>query len=111
MGDAVFELMVRQRLVQRGSAPIGQLHRETVRHVCADAQAQGAHLIQPLLDEEELAIYKRGRNTHNNTPKNADPMAYRCATGLETLFGYLYLQQRLPRAEELFDRIWEALES
>lgn len=109
LGDAVFELMVRQKLVEKGNAPIGQLHRQSVEHVCAAAQAAGAHAIQPLLTEEELAIYKRGRNTHNNTPKNADPVQYRCATGLETLFGYLYLQERSDRAEELFSQIWEAI--
>lgn len=109
LGDAVFELMVRQKLVEKGNAPIGQLHRQSVEHVCAAAQAAGAHAIQPFLTEEELAIYKRGRNTHNNTPKNTDPVQYRCATGLETLFGYLYLQERSNRAEELFSQIWEAI--
>ena len=109
LGDAVFELMVRARLVAKGNAPIGRLHRQSVEHVCAAAQAEGAHVIQPLLTEDELSIYKRGRNTHNNTPKNADPMQYRCATGLETLFGYLYATEQHARAEELFEQIWSAI--
>lgn len=109
LGDAVFELMVRARLVARGNAPIGRLHRQSVEHVCAAAQAEGAHVIQSLLTEEELAVYKRGRNTHNNTPKNADPIEYRCATGLESLFGYLYAMERHDRAAELFEQIWTAI--
>lgn len=110
LGDAVFDLMVRARLVERGNAPIGQLHRHTVEHVCAAAQARGAGLLRPLLTEEEEGIYKRGRNTHNNTPKNADPAQYRSATGLEALFGYLYILGQTERAQFLFDRIWENLE-
>ena len=109
LGDAVFELMVRAKLVARGNAPIGQLHRWSVEHVCAAAQAAGVHAVQSFLTEEELAVYKRGRNTHNNTPKNADPVQYRCATGLETLFGYLYVMERHDRAKELFEQIWNAI--
>ena len=109
LGDAVFELMVRTRLMQQGNAPISQLHRRTVSHVCAAAQAKGADLIVPILTPEETAIYKRGRNTHNNTPKNADPAQYRSATGLECLFGYLYLMEEQKRTQELFDRIWDGL--
>lgn len=109
LGDAVFELMVRAKLVARGNAPIGRLHRQSVEHVCASAQAAGVHAVQDLLTEEELSMYKRGRNTHNNTPKNADPVQYRCATGLETLFGYLYATEQHARAEELFEKIWSAI--
>jgi ribonuclease-3 family protein len=108
LGDAVFELMVRARLVGQGNAPIGQLHRRTVAHVSAAAQSAAFPALEPLLTEEELAIFKRGRNTHNNTPKNADPAQYRCATGLEALFGYLYLLGRQERAQALFDALWEA---
>lgn len=109
LGDAVFELMVRAKLVARGNAPIGRLHRQSVEHVCASAQSEGVLAVQELLTEEELAMYKRGRNTHNNTPKNADPMQYRCATGLETLFGYLYVTEQHDRAKELFEKIWSAI--
>ena len=109
LGDAVFELMVRAKLVARGNAPIGRLHRQSVEHVCASAQAAGVHAVQDLLTEDELSMYKRGRNTHNNTPKNADPVQYRCATGLETLFGYLYATEQHARAEELFEKIWSAI--
>lgn len=108
LGDAVFELMVRARLVGQGNAPIGQLHRQAVAHVSAAAQSAAFPALEPLLTEEELAIFKRGRNTHNNTPKNADPAQYRCATGLEALFGYLYLLGRQERAQTLFDALWEA---
>lgn len=110
LGDAAFELMVRARLVEGGNAPIGRLHRQTVEHVCASAQARGAALILPLLTQEEEGIYKRGRNTHNNTPKNADPAQYRSATGLEALFGYLYILGNPERAQFLFDQIWKGLE-
>ena len=106
LGDAVFELMVRERLVQKGSAPAGKLHKQAVKMVCASAQASAMAALVPLLTEEETAIYKRGRNTHNNVPKNANPAEYRAATGLETLFGFLHVKGDTNRERELFEAIW-----
>lgn len=102
-GDAVFELLVRTWLCTGGRATALNLHRETVRHVCAPAQAARMEKMLPLLSGEELAQYKRGRNAHvNSIPKNATHREYSMATGLECLFGYLYLSGQAARAQELF---------
>ena len=106
IGDAVYELMVRTKILESGNAPVQKLHQMTVHHVCASAQAEGYHQIEAVLTEEESAIFRRGRNTHNNIPKNADPATYRAATGLEALFGYLYVKGDTPRLEQLFSMIW-----
>ena len=109
MGDAVFELLVRERLCASGLARSEQLHRATVEHVSAPAQAVFADAILPALSEAELAIYRRGRNTHvHAVPKNATHGQYAKATGLETLLGSLYLSGQLDRIEELFSVGWEA---
>lgn len=106
VGDVVFELLVRQRLVADGDRPVGQLHNLAVAQVKAAAQAEAYHRLEPLLDEEELSILKRGRNSHSvHPPKNAHPQDYRKATGVEALFGYLYLKGRTARVEELFSAI------
>lgn len=107
VGDAVFELMVRTKILEAGNAPVQKLHQLTVHHVCASAQSEGYHQIEAVLTEEEAAIFRRGRNTHNNIPKNADPATYRAATGLEALFGYLYIKGETQRLEELFSMIWK----
>lgn len=111
LGDAVFELMVRERLVQKGSAPVNKLHKQAVGMVCATAQFKAMEVLAPLLTEEETAIYKRGRNTHNNVPKNADPAEYRAATGLETLFGFLHIKGDTNRARDLFEAIWNYVQN
>ena len=102
-GDAVFELLVRSFLCASGKALNGNLHRATVDLVCAPAQAARAERMLPLLTEEELAFYKRGRNAHvHQVPKNATYAQYARATGLECLFGALYLTGQLDRLNELF---------
>ena len=106
VGDGVFELMTRSMLCQQGHTAVGQLHRMTVERVKAQAQARAAEKLLPLLTEEELALYKRGRNTHvHGVPHNADVGDYHAATGLEALFGWLFLQGKLARIEELFAAI------
>lgn len=102
-GDAVFELLVRSWLCDSGKLTTKQLHRATVSYVCAPAQAARADRMLPLLTEDELAQYKRGRNAHvHMIPKNATHEQYSKATGLECLFGALYLSGRLERINELF---------
>ena len=102
-GDAVFELLVRSYLCTAGKEAIGNLHRATVALVCAGAQARRADRLLPLLSEQELAFYKRGRNAHvHQIPKNATREQYAKATGLECLFGALYLAGRTERLNELF---------
>lgn len=108
LGDAVLELLVRDRLVRLANRPVGQLHRMTVERVCAAAQSAAVERLLPVLDEEETAVYKRGRNANgSHVPKNADPQEYRRATGLEALFGYLFLKGEAGRIEELFAMIWQ----
>ena len=102
-GDAVFELLVRSWLCTSGRATSKNLHRATVRHVCAGAQAARMERMLPLLTEEELAHYRRGRNAHvHGVPKNATREEYSKATGLECLFGALYLAGKCDRLNELF---------
>lgn len=102
-GDAVFELLVRSFLCASGKALNGNLHRATVDLVCAPAQAARAERMLPLLTEEELAFYKRGRNAHvHQVPKNATYAQYARATGLECLFGALYLTGPARPAERAF---------
>ena len=101
-GDAVFELLVRSFLCASGKALNGNLHRATVDLVCAPAQAARAERMLPLLTEEELAFYKRGRNAHvHQVPKNATYAQYARATGLECLFGALSHRPARP-AERAF---------
>lgn len=107
LGDAVLELLVRERLVASQSLPLGKLHRASVSRVCAAAQSQAVELLLPVFTEEEHHIYKRGRNATGSVPKNADLLEYRRATGLEAVFGYLHLCGDQARIRELFDLIWK----
>ena len=102
-GDAVFELLVRTWLCSHGGVKVKNLHRETVRYVAAPAQAERVDRMLPLLTEEEMDLYRRGRNAHvHGVPKNATHEQYSKATGLECLFGALYLLGRQDRINELF---------
>ncbi len=104
IGDAVYELLTRTRLCGMGVKKVSELHRMTVATVNAPAQAEAAQRILPKLTEEEAAIYRRGRNTKvNSVPQKADIAQYHAATGLEALFGWLYLLGRLDRIGELYD--------
>lgn len=108
IGDGVYELMVRERIIARGNVPVNMLHKSTVSYVCAASQSKAVALISELLTEQETAVYKRGRNAHSNTiPKNADIQDYHRATGLEALFGYLYLTNQNERLKEIFEAIFE----
>ena len=108
VGDGVYELLVRSMLCQSGHTALLDLHKSTVKMVKASAQAAAAEKLLDVLDVDELAIYKRGRNAHVHTvPKNADIGQYHAATGLEALFGWLYLQGKLERINRLFAVIME----
>ena len=108
VGDAVYELLVRSMLCREKKTGVMQLHRLTVEQVCAEAQAEAVKKLLPHLDEEEIAVYKRGRNTKvNSAPHHADIAQYHAATGLEALFGWLYLTGKTARIEELFTAITE----
>ncbi len=102
LGDAVFELFVRERLVRMGSRPSSELHRLSVQKVCCNAQAKATERLLPALTEEEAAIFRRGKNAQpKHIPRNASPENYHSATALEALFGYLYLCGRPERLKEL----------
>ena len=103
LGDSVFEVMVRSWLCLHGKAKAKDLHRATVKYVAAPAQAAMAERILPLLSREEADVYRRGRNTApHSVPKAASRAQYQSATALEALFGWLYLQGRTQRLNELF---------
>lgn len=107
VGDAVYGLYVRTALseVNRQS---GELHKMSVKLVNASAQAKAFFLLEPILTEKEISVFKRGRNFHtSSTPKSATGGEYHTATGLECLFGFLYLSSQKERADELFKIIWD----
>ena len=106
LGDAVYSLMVRERLVKNSALAAAKLHRMSVDEVNAKAQSEGAKKLLPVLNDEETDIFKRGRNAHpHHSPKNQSEGDYHYATGLEALFGYLYLEGKTDRLNELFDII------
>ena len=108
LGDGVFEVMVRSWLCLHGKATARNLHRATVKYVAAPAQAAAVERLLPILTEEEAGVYRRGRNTApHSVPKAASRAQYQSATGLEALFGWLYLQGRTDRLNQLFSTMME----
>ncbi len=104
LGDAVIELFVRERLVEKGYTSSKALNARALDFVRAAAQAAAMERLMPHLTEEEEAAFRRGRNIgHTNTPKRATVAEYRNATGMEALFGYLYATDRRDRAAALFE--------
>ena len=108
VGDAVFELMIRTWLCATGTSTAKNMHNRAVSFVSAKAQAAAANKIYAMLDDDEKLIYKRGRNIHANAvPKGSTHDEYHAATGIETLFGYLYLTGNQERLNDLFTAITE----
>ena len=102
VGDGVFDLFVREEIVCSANRPVGELNKLKVERVRCEAQARLYDRIAGDLTEEEAEIFRRGRNAHtSHTPKNASNAEYHTATGLEALFGYLYLSGRTERIREL----------
>lgn len=98
IGDAIYDLIIRTVVVERANRPANNLHKMTIRYVNAGTQAQMARVLEEELSEEEAAVYHRGRNAKSyTTAKNASVAEYRMATGLEALFGYLYLKGKTDR--------------
>lgn len=111
IGDGVFELLCRSYLCAKGGKNVGNLHKSTVAMVKATAQANYVEILLPHLNEEELAYYRRGKNSHvHAVPKGATPAEYAKATGLEALFGALYLAGQRDRLNQLFHIIIEGAE-
>lgn len=106
VGDGVFELLCRTYLCVKGDKTVKTLHRDSVNMVKASAQAKYAQKLLPVLTEQEQDYYRRGKNAHTHAaPKSASPKEYAMATGLETLFGALYLMGQTQRLIELFHLI------
>ncbi|MCH5253030.1 MAG: ribonuclease III [Lachnospiraceae bacterium] len=102
LGDAVFEIIIRTLIIEKTGGPVKNLHKKSSSLVNAGTQAGLAAAMQELLTEEEQTIFKQGRNAKTSSvAKNADIHDYRNATGLESLFGYLYLLGQTDRAIEL----------
>ena len=103
IGDGVFELLCRSYLCAKGGKNVGNLHRDTINMVKATSQAKFIDKLLPHLTEDELAYYRRGKNSHvHAVPKSASPAEYAKATGLEALFGALYLSGQTDRLNDLF---------
>jgi ribonuclease-3 family protein len=111
LGDAVFELYVRARLVRESAAPAGKLHRQAVRRVRACAQAEAVRRCLSLLTAEEAEVVRRGRNAHPSSPRRSGSADYHYSTGFEALLGYLYLTGRDERLHELMNLAYAAEES
>ena len=108
MGDCVFEILCRAYLCAQGEKTVDRLHRDTIHMVKATSQARFVDKLLPLLTEEELSYYRRGKNAHvHAVPKSATPAEYAKATGLEAMFGALYLAGRTERLNALFRQVME----
>lgn len=111
IGDTVYDLFVRSYIITATDYTANKLHSLAVSMVCAKAQADAFSRIRHLLSEDELNIFKRGRNAHSNAPKSCSQSEYRTATGLETLFGYLFLKGDDSRMACLMKTIFESIKT
>ena len=108
VGDAVYSLMVREQLACSSRSGADVLHKRAVEQVRCKAQSEAIRRVQVMLTVEEQAVFNRGRNAHtSHVPKNAAVADYRAATGVETLFGYIYMCGRIDRLRELFAAMQE----
>ncbi|NLJ76553.1 MAG: ribonuclease III [Peptococcaceae bacterium] len=101
IGDAVYELVVRQHLIGAGLVKVNMLHSETVKYVNAGAQSKALHALEGMLTEEEASIVRRGRNARGPVPRSAGVIEYRFSTALECLVGCLYLKGNVDRLDEI----------
>ena len=108
VGDGVYELLVRAREVERTRLKPNRLHSGAVRFVSARGQFEARRYLEPMLTEAEKDLVRRGHNASKATvAKNASPEEYRASTGFECLLGYLYLEGKNDRIQELFDAVWD----
>ncbi len=111
VGDAVYELFIRTRLLKKSGAHAHTLHKRAIAFVKAGGQAESMLSILEFLSEKETEVYKRGRNAKSPTvPKNADLTQYRIATGFEALLGYLYLDGQPERLNEIMDMAYDVID-
>ena len=110
MGDCVYEMLVRAYLCAQGNKTVAQLHKQTITMVKATYQAAFVDKMLPLLNEDEMTHYRRGKNSHvHAVPKSATPAQYAKATGLEAMFGYLFLSGKKERANEIFNLVMQEM--
>ena len=110
MGDCVYEMLVRAYLCAQGNKTVAQLHKQTITMVKATYQAAFVDKMLPLLSEDEMTHYRRGKNSHvHAVPKSATPAQYAKATGLEAMFGYLFLSGKKERANEIFNLVMKEM--
>ncbi len=107
LGDSVYEILVRRNLLLDANQASAKYHDKKVDLVCAEFQAMGVDKIMPVLTEDEIAVYRRGKNAAVTVPRHTSAIDYHKATGLEALFGYLYLAGDEDRLETLFAKIIE----
>lgn len=110
VGDAVFELYIRTKLVAY-PARVNDLHRSAVRYVQAARQAEIIHAWEPELTEEEKEVVRRGRNAKSGVPRRSDALEYRYSTGMEALLGYLYLSGQQERLLQLLSKVTPTLQA
>ena len=111
VGDAIYELYIREYIVNSSREQVSKMHRKTVKYVSAKAQAKIIENIMEELTEKEIDIFKRGRNAVANTiPKNTDVVTYKIATGFEGLVGYLYMAKENDRLQYLINKSIEIIE-
>ncbi len=110
VGDAVFELYIRTKLVAY-PARVHDLHRSAVRYVQAARQAEIIHAWEPELTEEEKEVVRRGRNAKSGVPRRSDALEYRYSTGMEALLGYLYLSGQQERLLQLLSKVTPTLQA
>ncbi|MEE1351400.1 MAG: ribonuclease III domain-containing protein [Clostridia bacterium] len=111
VGDSLYDIYVRSRLISENeNMPVHRLHIKTTQYVKAHGQSEAVAYIEKMLTDEELAVFKRGRNAKSFTvPKNADVGEYRRATGFEALLGWLYMKGQTERLEEIMKAAYEAI--
>ena len=108
VGDAVYELYIRTMISKDANIPVNKLHKAATAYVKAKAQSDTIHKLEEYLTDEEMAVFKRGRNAKSATAaKNADIVDYRHATGFEALIGYLYLKKDFKRLDEILDMAYK----
>ncbi|NLP43582.1 MAG: Mini-ribonuclease 3 [Peptococcaceae bacterium] len=111
IGDAVYELWVRQHLLEKGIAKVEIMHKNAVHYVQAKTQAAILKKLLPELDQTETAVVLRGRNAKGHHPRNVDVITYRYATAFEALVGYWYLDGQGQRMQTIFNRIDDIIQS
>ena len=108
IGDSIYELKVREILIEKGLTKVDDLHKNAIKYTSATGQATAFDLIENILSEEEMSIFKRGRNSESTRkPRNTSLAIYKKATGLEALIGYLHLSKNIDRLDDLYKIIFE----